>query len=142
TKSGTNAFHGSGSEFYRGAALTANTVQNKVSGVDKPNYVRNDFTGSIGGPIIKDRTFFFASLEGLRVRSSGNTFFWVPTQEFLDNSAPNMVAYVTSTGLPSHGSNCITADQFATSEGVAPLVNANTAALIPGSTLIFCETSV
>ena len=142
TKSGTNAFHGSASEYYRGASLTANTVQNKVSSVDKPNYVRNDFTFSGGGPIIKDKTFFFASLEGLRVRSNGNLFFWVPTQEFVSNARPNMAAYVTSVGLPGHGSNCITAAQFAASEGVAPLVNGNTGVALPGTTPLFCETSV
>ena len=59
TKSGTNQFHGSASEYYRGAALTANTVQNKENGTPKPNFVRNDFTFAAGGPIIKDKTFFF-----------------------------------------------------------------------------------
>jgi hypothetical protein len=142
TKSGTNGFHGSASEYYRGAATTANTVQNKVQGVDKPNYVRNDFTFSAGGPIIKDKTFFFGSLEGLRVRSNGNTFFWVPTQEFVNNASPNMAAYVTSVGLPGHGNNCITADQFAATNGSAPLVNPNTGLVIPGATPLFCETSI
>jgi hypothetical protein len=142
TRAGTNAFHGSASEFYRGGALTANTVQNKATGVEKPGYVRNDFTFSVGGPVIKDRTFFFASLEGLRVRSSGNAFFWVPTQEFVNNAAPNMAAYVTAVGLPASSGTCYSAGQFATDNGAAPLVNANTLAPIPVDTPLFCLTSV
>jgi hypothetical protein len=151
TRSGTNSFHGSASEYYRGAALTANPVQNKVQNVDKPNYVRNDFTFSGGGPIIKDKTFFFASLEGLRVRSSGNLFFWVPTQEFVDNASPNMAAYVTAVGLPAHSNNCYTAGQFNAdnfednnNDGLddGPTLNANTGVAIPDATPLFCQTSV
>ena len=58
TKAGTNKFHGDLSEFYTGSALTARTeFQSSV-----PRYLRNDFGGSIGGPIFKDKTFFFGSL--------------------------------------------------------------------------------
>ncbi len=144
TKSGTNQFHGSGSEYYRGAALTANTVQNKTQDIPKPNFVRNDFTFTGGGPIIRDKTFFYGALEGVRVRSSGIALWWVPTQQLVDSVAPNMAAYIASGGpLPaSNPNNCITAAAFATSQGgTAPLINPNTGVAIPDDTPLFCETS-
>jgi hypothetical protein len=65
TRSGTNAFHGSGYEFFRNSALDA---RNFFEDPTKPKAVfrRNQFGGSIGGPIVKNRTFFFADYEGIR----------------------------------------------------------------------------
>lgn len=142
TKSGSNAFHGSASEYYRGAALTANTAQNKALGLPRSNFVRNDFTFTAGGPIIKDKTFFYTALEGVRVASNGTSLWWVPTQDFVNNAAPNMAAYINSGGgLPSSDpSNCISAADYAASLGAPPLLNGNTGAPIPGSTPLFCET--
>ncbi len=145
TKSGTNQFHGSASEYYRGAALTANTVQNKENGTPKPNFVRNDFTFAAGGPIIKDKTFFFGALEGVRVRSQGVAFWWVPTQQFVDNVAPNMAAYVASGGpLPaSDSSQCMSAADFRARQGGGPdpFVNPNTGLNIAEDTPFFCKTT-
>ncbi len=138
TKSGTNQFHGTASEYYRGAALTANTVNNKANGVSKPNFVRNDFTFAGGGPIIKDKTYFYGALEGVRVRSSGNNFWWVPTQQFLGHAAPNMVQYLQAGGLPTAStSNVITATQLAGANGIDTLFDANTGDPIPGDTPLF-----
>src|SRR5215510_5586757 len=79
TKSGTSDFHGSAYEFYRGAALSATPYDDNANGLAKSNFVRNQFGGSIGGPISipqvydgKDKTFFFTSFEGLRIRSSSS----------------------------------------------------------------------
>jgi carboxypeptidase family protein len=65
-KSGTNAFHGSAFEFFRNDVLNANSWSNNLSGLGKPRQRWNQFGGSIGGPIIKDRLFFFADYQGLR----------------------------------------------------------------------------
>jgi hypothetical protein len=64
TKSGTNDWHGSLFEFFRNDALNAN-IWNATS---KPPLRRNQFGGTFGGPIVRDRTFFFASYSGLRQR--------------------------------------------------------------------------
>lgn len=72
TKSGTNAFHGTAFEFLRNDKFDAkdyfNVPQagNPLAGV-KPEYRQNQFGGSVGGPIRKDKTFFFADYEGLRI---------------------------------------------------------------------------
>jgi len=69
TRSGTNSFHGSAYEFLRNSALDA---RNFFDGSTIPPFKRNQFGGSIGGPIIKSRTFFFADYEGIR-QSKGIT---------------------------------------------------------------------
>jgi hypothetical protein len=71
TKSGTNQWHGSTYEFFRNKVLNAN--QYCFTGAEglpceKPQFNQNQFGGTFGGPIKKDRTFFFASYEGRRIR--------------------------------------------------------------------------
>ena len=69
TKSGTNAFHGSAYEYNRVAALSSNTYQNDATGTEKGGFTRNQFGFSLGGPIIKNKLFFFNNTEWIRVRS-------------------------------------------------------------------------
>lgn len=61
TRRGTNNFHGRLYEDHRNAALNANTWLNDASGLPKPPLIMNDFGGSVGGPIIKNKLFFFGS---------------------------------------------------------------------------------
>lgn len=68
TRSGTNAFHGSAFEFFRNTHLNANTW----NALTKPPLHRNQFGGTFGGAIIKNKTFFFGSYSGLRQTT---TFF-------------------------------------------------------------------
>jgi hypothetical protein len=68
TKSGTNQFHGDFYEYFRNTALDANNFFNNASGVPVPDFKQNQFGGTFGGPIRKDRTFFFGSYEGRRIR--------------------------------------------------------------------------
>ncbi|HVO63859.1 MAG TPA: carboxypeptidase regulatory-like domain-containing protein [Candidatus Binatia bacterium] len=68
TRSGTNAFHGTLFEYFRNSALDANDWFANHLGLPKPAERQNDFGGVFGGPIIKDKTFFFVSYEGLRLR--------------------------------------------------------------------------
>jgi hypothetical protein len=73
TKSGTNQFHGSVFEYLRNDAFDArNFFDNIQPGVDKSPLRLNQFGGSIGGPIIRNKLFFFASYEGYRLRSGVN----------------------------------------------------------------------
>ncbi|MGA3105544.1 MAG: carboxypeptidase regulatory-like domain-containing protein [Terriglobales bacterium] len=71
TKSGTNDLHGSAYEFFRNKVLNANEYcLTAAEGLncDKPQFNQNQFGGTFGGPIKKDRTFFFVSYEGRRIR--------------------------------------------------------------------------
>ncbi len=71
TKSGTNAFHGSAYEFFRNNVLDAYPFQFGAH-LPKPKLRQNQFGGSIGGPIVKDKVFFFGDYEGLRLIQGGN----------------------------------------------------------------------
>ncbi len=97
TKSGTNQWHGNLYEYFRNTVLNAQGYFNTV----KPQENQNQFGGTFGGPIIKDRTFFFVSYEGRRVRQgiSGQTVT-VPTPQ-------------ERTGVFSGGLSGSITDQFA-----------------------------
>src|SRR6266704_617934 len=66
TKSGTNSFHGAGFEFFRDRSLNANDPINKIKRQPRQPYHFNQFGGDIGGPIIRDRAFFFFDYDGQR----------------------------------------------------------------------------
>jgi len=68
TRSGTNAFHGSSFYFFNHEALDANDWFANSRGLLKPRHRLNDFGGTLGGPIQRDRWFFFSSYEGFRLR--------------------------------------------------------------------------
>jgi hypothetical protein len=86
-KSGTNTLHGTAYEFLRNSKLDANGFFANQRGLPLTNFKRNQFGGSVGGPVYlpklyngHNRTFFFANFEGLRERSQGNLTATVPTE--------------------------------------------------------------
>jgi hypothetical protein len=79
TKSGGNLFHGSAFEFLRNDALDAANFFDNIIGKKSPLRL-NQFGGSLGGPILKDKLFFFASYEGYRLRAGVNSIEAVPGQ--------------------------------------------------------------
>jgi len=75
TRSGTNQFHGSAYEFFRNSVMDANDWFNNANSQKIPALKRNNFGGTVGGPIRKDKTFFFFDYEGVRestAATSGN----------------------------------------------------------------------
>jgi len=80
TRSGTNEFHGSAYEFLRHYKMDANNWFNNQQGIPIPGLRHNNFGGTIGGPIIKSKTFFFFDYEGRRYTDqAGPTFYGVPS---------------------------------------------------------------
>ncbi|MCU0229093.1 MAG: TonB-dependent receptor, partial [Bryobacterales bacterium] len=79
TKSGTNRIRGSLYEFLRNEKLDSNSFFNNRAGVARPAFKRNEFGGTIGGPIKKDRTFYFADYQGIRVRRPLASVSTIPT---------------------------------------------------------------
>ena len=67
TKSGTNDWHGGAYEFLRNDKLNANDYFSNLAGTPRPEYRQNQFGGSFGGAIKKDKTFFFVDTEALRI---------------------------------------------------------------------------
>ena len=104
TKSGTNQFHGSLYEFNRVSALAANTYQNDANDVAKPGFTRNQFGYSIGGPIVKNKLFFFSSTEWTRVRSQTTN-----TQSIIDPAflALPAVSPTTKSFFSTYGNNLV-----------------------------------
>ena len=80
TKSGTNKFHGSAFEFHQNKALNARNFFQPAN-LPKPDEKYNQFGFTVGGPILKDRTFFFVSYQGLRIKNSFVNRTRVPTQK-------------------------------------------------------------
>ena len=79
TKSGTNSFHGSVFEFIRNDKLDANDWFNNLNGRARPPFKQNQFGGTLGGPIWRNKTFFFADYQGLRVRQANSFLSTIPT---------------------------------------------------------------
>jgi Carboxypeptidase regulatory-like domain/TonB dependent receptor/TonB-dependent Receptor Plug Domain len=78
TRSGSNKLHGSGYEFFRNSGLDARNYFNTES--RKSVFQNNNFGASLGGPIIKDKTFFFGAYEGQRENVGSDFLLLVPTQ--------------------------------------------------------------
>ena len=90
TKSGTNEFHGTGFYFHRNDALDANSFFANSSGQDKPPLRHHQFGGNVGGPIIKDKLFFFFNYEGSRITKGQQITGNVPTPLLLAQLNPGM----------------------------------------------------
>ncbi len=111
TKSGTNTLHGSAFWTFRDDALDSPNYFDKKTGVDKPDLSRHQYGGSLGGPVVRDRAFFFASFEGLRERLGLTTPLVVPTiaarQGILPTGtvavSPSVVPYLALYPVPGQG---------------------------------------
>ena len=102
TKSGTNTFHGAAYEYLRNKVLNANDYFTNRQGLPRPALVQNQFGATLGGPLVKNRTFFFFGFEREPIRSATQVqFFTVPTAAELagDFSAPGLpTIYDPTTG--------------------------------------------
>jgi hypothetical protein len=85
TKSGTNSLHGSAGEYFRNSALDARNYFN-IAGQPKAPFHNNQFGASLGGPIVKDKTFFYFDYEGQREPVGVVTIASVPTGTAADGS--------------------------------------------------------
>lgn len=108
TKSGTNQFHGDALYWWNGRVLNANSYFNNQTKTPRPFDNVNQFAAALGGPIVKDKTFFFGDYEGLRVV--------IPTTNVVTAPSPNYISCLT-TGTPAPGSSsCGTLTQVPTQD--------------------------
>jgi hypothetical protein len=109
TRSGTNELHGSAYEFYRGDRFDAKNFFAPT----KPEYERNQYGGTAGGPIVHNRIFVFGAYEGLRTVQGQPFLGSVPSQAFLNGNFSSLATPIRDplTGQPFSG-NIIPAERF------------------------------
>ena len=90
TKSGTNAFHGNLAYYWNGRALNANDWIDNAQGNPRPFDSSNQWAGSVGGPVIKDRLFFFLDTEGMRLVLPFSNWVFLPSQKFESATMDNI----------------------------------------------------
>jgi len=112
-KSGSNTMKGSAFEFHRDDAFDANNFFNNRAGRAKPDFKQNQFGGTLGGPIFKNKTFFFGSYQGHRETQGQTALSTVPTLAMRggDFSELNRTIFNPATGQPFAG-NVIPSSQF------------------------------
>lgn len=110
SRNGTNQFHGSVWEFVRNNIFNANDFFSKLDGQPRASLKQNQFGASIGGPIFRDRTFFFGAYQGLRqVNGLGDSRTTILPQLTNDRSAKTLgtqfcpAGHLNSAGQPSQG---------------------------------------
>ncbi len=101
SRSGANVFHGSAYAYIRNDAVNANDWFANSAGLDRGKMRHADFGGTLGGPIIRNRTFFFASYEGLRLRQPNTVFADVPALDVRESAAPELKPYLNAFPIPN-----------------------------------------
>src|SRR6266850_6728511 len=120
TKAGTNTFHGSAYEFLRNKVLNANDFFANRGGIKRPPFTQNQFGANVGGPVFRDKLFFFSSYEGFRQRKGSILTTWVPTAaertgDFSQIGSTNTTSVLpiydptTSSGCTATAATCRTA---------------------------------
>ena len=141
TKSGTNDWHGSLYEYHRNTVTTANDFFNNAAGVDRPQLLRNIFGGSVGGPIKKNRAYFFFNYEGFREATGTSVVREVP----LATLGQGIVRYRSDSGASDPGCPagtpagviCLTPGEinaaYTAANGVSPGINPTGLSVLAGA---------
>jgi hypothetical protein len=111
-KSGSNQFHGDVWEFLRNNKLDANSFFNNAGGVPRGHYSQNQYGGTIGGPIIKNRTFFFFDMQDFTARKATTIQSTVPTPLMKTGNFTELKPVLTDPKVAGQ-SNCISGNIIA-----------------------------
>lgn len=112
TKSGGNNFHGAAYEFLRNDKLDANNFFSNRAGQKKPPFKQNQFGGAIGGPIIKNKTFFFGDYDGFRQRLGRVFVNTVPTVKMRQGDFSEITAGIFDPATTVQNGTAFTRTQF------------------------------
>lgn len=108
TKSGTNEFHGDLWDYVENSAFNANTWFNNYGGLPKGHFDQNQFGATIGGPVVRNHTFFFASYETLLSRQAETVTSTVPTQAMKSGDFTSVLTSHPLTAMTQGQNGCIT----------------------------------
>jgi hypothetical protein len=115
TRSGTNQFHGTAFDYFRNDAFDANDWFADSTAQPKPREHQNDFGGVLGGPIVKDKTFFFFSYEGLRLAQPKVALVDVPSLAARQQAPANVKPLLNAFPLPNGRSTGVDLSQLSIS---------------------------
>lgn len=107
TKSGTNRFHGDVWDYIQNGIFDANTWFNKYGGVPRGVFNQNQFGGTLGGPIIRNHTFFFAAYQQLLSNQQETVYATVPTAAMKTGDFSSVLATHPMTAVANGQSGCI-----------------------------------
>ncbi|MGC2618687.1 MAG: carboxypeptidase regulatory-like domain-containing protein, partial [Acidobacteriaceae bacterium] len=105
TRSGTNSFHGDAVYYWANSDMEANDWFNKNTGAPEPYANANQWGLAVGGPIVKDKTFFFANYEGLRFATSPVDATFLPSAAYQSQTASTMVGTNSAGGAETFITN-------------------------------------
>jgi hypothetical protein len=135
-KSGTNGYHGDLFEFMRNSELDGNYWVNNANGQKRGRFTQNQFGGTFGGPIIKDKLFFFGDLERFSSRQSTTIQSTVPTPLMKTGNFTELPYALTNSSVPGQSGcyvgNILQATSLTGQTCLDP-VAAKTMALLPNS---------
>jgi hypothetical protein len=134
TKSGTNAFHGSAYDYFENGALNANNFENNLNGLPRQNVHQNQFGGTFGGPVKKDKIFFFGSYEQYIEGIPFTTVTSVPPAYLRPSSANGGAVDFTQSGYTIYDPSSTTCTASGGTLGNCP-GNAYTRAAFPNNTI-------
>jgi len=127
TKSGTNKFHGNINEYHRDAAFAANSWFNNNIGLKRANLIRNQFGGNVGGPVLRDRGYFFFNYYGQRLRNPSSQTRVVP----LNSMRSGNLSYIRATNANTNAACAITSRQNTTPACIGILTSTQVQGLDP-----------
>lgn len=143
TKSGTNKFHGNAFEYFRNDALNANDFFLNQAGDPRPELKRNQFGFTFGGPLIKDKTFFFFAYQGTRERNGSSPTYSLGTTLIpQDLTNDRSTTTLTNTALNDYGvplspvalgilQATLPSGQFAIPSAASPLLGSTALSITP-----------
>jgi outer membrane receptor protein involved in Fe transport len=137
TKSGTNNWHGSAYEVGRWSGISANTYYDNANDIAKPIFTRNQFGGSFGGPVKKDKIFFFFNPEWTRVRSGAVNTGQIVDPALVGLLAANSQSFFSTYGIARSGLRTL----GTTTLGASGLCTSAPCTGLPQSTTAFDQVS-
>ncbi|HEY0378979.1 MAG TPA: carboxypeptidase regulatory-like domain-containing protein [Pyrinomonadaceae bacterium] len=123
TRGGTNKWRGSLFEYFRHGALDAQDWFANSLGLKPPPLRQHDFGGVVGGPIMKNRTFFFASYEGLRAHLPSTGIFDVPSVGARESAPEQLRPFLDAFPVPNGGETANGLAKFSASYGNSAFVD-------------------
>ncbi len=148
TKSGTNGLHGDAYEFFRSDVLNANNFFNNRNRIVKPPLRYNNFGYTVGGPVIKNKTFFFFSEEFRRVITYSTFTATSPTAALLAGNFTNPVCVAMSSGTCTATGNSIAPANFNSAAAAyikdvyAKMPSPTTAGIVTSNNLVTAQRNV